>query len=319
MAEPITIDNVYAALEDLRAKRPLVQNITNYVAMTVSANVLLALGASPAMVHAVEEVEDFVAIADTLAVNIGTLSPPWVEAMRVAVKRANALGKPWVLDPVGCGATVYRTQVAAELAALKPSLIRGNASEIMSLAGQVGAGGKGVDSTAPAEYATSAAAALAQRTGTIVAITGETDYVSDGTTLIAVHAGHALMPLSTALGCSLSAASAAFPAVGRRARPPSPRSPCSARPAASRRSAAADPVICRRRSATRCIEWTAPRLLSTPGCRSELTSPHANQLHPRAVDRPADRGSGENPACLRALRLLHRDLPNLRAARRRAR
>jgi hydroxyethylthiazole kinase len=216
MAEPITIDNVYAALEDLRAKRPLVQNITNYVAMTVSANVLLALGASPAMVHAVEEVEDFVAIADTLAVNIGTLSPPWVEAMRVAVKRANALGKPWVLDPVGCGATVYRTQVAAELAALKPSLIRGNASEIMSLAGQVGAGGKGVDSTAPAEYATSAAAALAQRTGSIVAITGETDYVSDGTTLIAVHAGHALMPLSTALGCSLSAASAAFTAV----RPP---------------------------------------------------------------------------------------------------
>jgi hydroxyethylthiazole kinase len=216
MAEPITIDNVYAALEDLRAKRPLVQNITNYVAMTVSANVLLALGASPAMVHAVEEVEDFVAIADTLAVNIGTLSPPWVEAMRVAVKRANALGKPWVLDPVGCGATVYRTQVAAELVALKPSVIRGNASEIMSLAGQVGAGGKGVDSTAPAEYATSAAAALAQRTGSIVAITGETDYVSDGTTLIAVHAGHALMPLSTALGCSLSAASAAFTAV----RPP---------------------------------------------------------------------------------------------------
>jgi hydroxyethylthiazole kinase len=216
MVEPITIDNVYAALEDLRAKRPLVQNITNYVAMTVSANVLLALGASPAMVQAVEEVEDFVAIADTLAVNIGTLSPPWVEAMRVAVKRANALGKPWVLDPVGCGATVYRTQVAAELAALKPSLIRGNASEIMSLAGQVGAGGKGVDSTAPAEYATSAAAALAQRTGSIVAITGETDYVSDGTTLIAVHAGHALMPLSTALGCSLSAASAAFTAV----RPP---------------------------------------------------------------------------------------------------
>jgi hydroxyethylthiazole kinase len=216
MVEPITIDNVYAALEDLRAKRPLVQNITNYVAMTVSANVLLALGASPAMVHAVEEVEDFVAIADTLAVNIGTLSPPWVEAMRVAVKRANALGKPWVLDPVGCGATVYRTQVAAELAALKPSLIRGNASEILSLAGQVGAGGKGVDSTAPAEYATSAAAALAQRTGSIVAITGETDYVSDGTTLIAVHAGHALMPLSTALGCSLSAASAAFTAV----RPP---------------------------------------------------------------------------------------------------
>ena len=216
MAGALTIDNVYAALEELRARRPLVQNITNYVAMTVSANVLLALGASPAMVHAVEEVEDFVAISDALAVNIGTLSPPWVEAMRAAVARANALGKPWVLDPVGCGATAYRTQVAVELAGLKPSVIRGNASEIMSLAGQVGAGGKGVDSTAPAEYAASAAAALAQRAGSVVAITGETDYVSDGTTLIAVHAGHALMPLSTALGCSLSAVSAAFTAV----RPP---------------------------------------------------------------------------------------------------
>jgi hydroxyethylthiazole kinase len=216
MAGAITIDDVYAALEELRARRPLVHNITNYVAMTVSANVLLALGASPAMVHAVEEVEDFVAISDALAVNIGTLSPPWVEAMRAAVKRAHALGKPWVLDPVGCGATAYRTQVAGELAGLKPSVIRGNASEIMSLAGQVGAGGKGVDSTAPAEYATAAAAALAQRAGSIVAITGETDYVSDGTTLVAVHAGHALMPLSTALGCSLSAVTAAFTAV----RPP---------------------------------------------------------------------------------------------------
>jgi len=216
MAGAMTVDNVYAALEDLRARRPLVHNITNYVAMTVSANVLLALGASPAMVHAVEEVEDFVGISDALVVNIGTLSPQWVEAMRAAVARANALGKPWVLDPVGCGATAYRTQVAVELAGLKPSVIRGNASEVMSLAGQVGAGGKGVDSTAPAEYATSAAVALAQRTGSVVAITGETDYVSDGTTLIAVHSGHALMPLSTALGCSLSAVSAAFTAV----RPP---------------------------------------------------------------------------------------------------
>ena len=210
MAGVITIDNVYAALEGLRARRPLVHNITNYVAMTVSANVLLALGASPAMVHAAEEVEDFVAVSDCLAVNIGTLSPPWVAAMRAAVARANALGKPWVLDPVGCGATAYRTQVAAELAGLKPSVIRGNASEIMSSAGQVGAAGKGVDSTARAEDAMSAAAALAERAGCVVAVTGETDYVSDGASRVAVHSGHALMPLSTALGCSLSAVSAAF-------------------------------------------------------------------------------------------------------------
>jgi hydroxyethylthiazole kinase len=168
------------------------------------------------MVHAAEEVEDFVAISNALAVNIGTLSPTWVDAMRLAIKCATALDKPWVLDPVGCGATGYRTAVAAELAALEPSVIRGNASEIMSLAGQIGAGGKGVDSTARAEDATAAAAALARRAGCVVSVTGETDYVSNGTEAVAVHAGHALMPLSTALGCSLSAVTAAFAAV----RPP---------------------------------------------------------------------------------------------------
>ena len=211
-----SIDDVYAALQDLRARRPLVHNITNYVAMSISANVLLALGASPAMVHAVEEVEDFVAISDALCVNIGTLSPPWVDAMHAAVAKAKTLGKPWVLDPVGCGATPYRTKAAAELAALSPSIIRGNASEIMSLAGQTGAGkgqSKGVDSTASADDAVSAAAALAKRSGAVVAVTGAVDYVCDGAAQTAIHAGHELMPLSTALGCSLSAVTAAFAAV----------------------------------------------------------------------------------------------------------
>jgi hydroxyethylthiazole kinase len=216
MTEPHSIDAVFGALEAVRARRPLVHNITNYVAMNVSANVLLALGASPAMVHAAEEVEDFVAISDCLAVNIGTLSPPWVAAMHSAVARARALGKPWVLDPVGCGATPYRTQVSVALAALAPAVIRGNASEILSLAGQVGAAGKGVDSSARAEEATSAAAALAARAGCVAAVTGATDYVCDGASSIAIHAGHPLMPLSTALGCSLSAVVAAFAAV----RPP---------------------------------------------------------------------------------------------------
>ncbi len=213
MSEPVSIDAVFSALDDLRARRPLVHNITNYVAMSVSANVLLALGASPAMVHAIEEVEDFVAVSDCLAVNIGTLSPDWVKAMRAAVTRAGALGKPWVLDPVGCGATPYRTQAAAELAALSPTVIRGNASEIMSLAGQVGAAGKGVDSSARAEDATAAADMLARQASCVVAVTGATDFVCDGKSCVAVHTGHALMPLSTALGCSLSAVTAAFAAV----------------------------------------------------------------------------------------------------------
>ena len=212
----IDIDAAAAALTDLRAKRPLVHNITNYVAMTISANVLLAVGASPAMVHAVEEVEDFVAISNALVINIGTLSPRWVEAMRLAAKKAVALGKPWVLDPVGCGATPYRTNVSAELAALKPAIIRGNASEIMSLTGASGAGGKGVDATASSDAALAAARALARKTGAVVAVTGETDYATDGERVVAITGGHPMMPLSTALGCALSATTGAFAAV----RPP---------------------------------------------------------------------------------------------------
>lgn len=206
----LSIDSIAAMLTELRARRPLVQNITNYVAMTISANVLLALRASPAMVHSIDEVEDFVAISNALAINIGTLSPLWVEAMRRAAGRASAMNKPWVLDPVGCGATPYRTRVSAELAAMGPTIIRGNASEILSLAGAAGAGPKGVDSAAGSEDAIAAAAALSRQTGAVVAVTGATDYATDGSRLIGIAAGHAMMPLSTALGCSLSAVTAAF-------------------------------------------------------------------------------------------------------------
>jgi hydroxyethylthiazole kinase len=209
----LTIADAARAHEAVRGRNPLVHNITNYVVMTISANVLLALGASPAMVHAVEEAEDFAAISSSLVVNIGTLSPRWVEAMKLAAGKMVALGKPWVLDPVGCGATPYRTGVAVELAGMKPTIIRGNASEILSLAGASGAGGKGVDSTASSETALAAAAALAGRTGAVVAVTGATDYATDGRTVIAIEGGDPLMPLSTGLGCALSATTAAFAAV----------------------------------------------------------------------------------------------------------
>jgi hydroxyethylthiazole kinase len=210
-----SIDTAHVAelLALVRERRPLVHNITNYVAMTLSANALLAIGASPAMVHAPEEVEDFVAISASLVINIGTLSRGWVEAMRLAAARAVALGKPWVLDPVGCGATPYRTTVAAELALLGPAIIRGNASEILSLAGAAGAGGKGVDSTQSSEAAIGAAAALARRTRAVVAVTGAVDYATDGASLVAVESGDPRMALSTGFGCALSATTAAFAAV----------------------------------------------------------------------------------------------------------
>ena len=109
-------DRCAAILAEIRSQRPLVHNITNFVVMNNTANALLALGASPAMVHANEEVEEFVAISAALVVNIGTLSPPWVSAMEKAVRVAGARGIPWVLDPVGAGATAYRTRTSAALA-----------------------------------------------------------------------------------------------------------------------------------------------------------------------------------------------------------
>ncbi|WP_018182689.1 hydroxyethylthiazole kinase [Kaistia granuli] len=212
----VSIAEAADALDAMRAARPLVQNITNYVAMTISANVLLAIGASPAMVHSDAEVDEFVAISNALVINIGTLSPDWLPGMRKAAAQAVALGKPWVLDPVGCGATKFRTDFAVEMSRASPAIIRGNASEIMSLAGAAGAGGKGVDSTASSDAALDAGKALAKASGAVVAITGETDYVTDGERVVAITGGSALMPLSTALGCALSATVAAFASV----RPP---------------------------------------------------------------------------------------------------
>jgi len=209
------IDHVQVAelLARLREKKPLVHNITNYVVMSLSANVLLAVGASPAMVHAAEEVEAFVSISDALVINIGTLSPGWVEGMRRAATRAEGLGKPWLLDPVGCGATPYRVGVAVELASLGPKIIRGNASEILCLSGASGAGGRGVDSTAGSDDAVHAAVTLSRRTKAVVAVTGAIDYATDGERVVAVEGGDPLMTFSTGLGCALSATAAAFSAV----------------------------------------------------------------------------------------------------------
>jgi hydroxyethylthiazole kinase len=197
--------DLWAPLARLRAAAPLVHNITNYVVMNTTANALLAVGASPAMVHAVEEVEEFVAISQALVVNIGTLSPAWVAAMRLAVGRARSGGTPWVLDPVGAGATRYRTEVAAELARLGPTVVRGNASEVMVLAGTAGAAGRGVDSTHASDDALEPARRLARDTGALVAMTGAVDYVTDGTRVVAIHNGDPMMARVTGLGCTASA------------------------------------------------------------------------------------------------------------------
>ncbi len=198
--------------ERMRATNPLVQCITNYVAMNYAANVLLAAGASPAMVHTPEESGEFAAIASALTVNIGTLSPNWVEGMIAAAKSANDAGKPWVLDPVAHFATGYRQGTTTELLKLNPTVIRGNASEIIALGGGQSAG-QGVDSGDPVEQAEDAARTLASAQNAIVAVTGEADYVTDGTRSVRIAGGSDLMPKITAMGCALTALIGAYVAI----------------------------------------------------------------------------------------------------------
>lgn len=194
-----------AVLEAIRTQKPLVQNITNFVVMNNTANALLAIGAAPAMAHACEEVEEFVSLIQGLVINIGTLSPDWVKGMHLAVGAANARRIPWVLDPVGAGATAYRTTTAAALARLHPACIRGNASEIMVLAGATAEKTRGVDSSHGTADALAPARQLAAATGAVVAVTGATDYVTDGTRTIGLANGHPLMGKVTGLGCTATA------------------------------------------------------------------------------------------------------------------
>ncbi|MEM1030684.1 MAG: hydroxyethylthiazole kinase [Myxococcota bacterium] len=201
------------ALTRLRAGVPLVHNITNYVVMNNTANALLALGASPAMVHAPDEVEDFVRLSSALVVNIGTLSQPWVEAMKLAAEAAQAAEVPWVLDPVGVGATPFRTRVAAELLECRPAVVRGNASEILALVGATTDGPKGVDATAAVEDATVAAQAWARAAETVVVISGATDVITDGTRTVKLGDGDPMMTRVTGMGCTATALVGAFLAI----------------------------------------------------------------------------------------------------------
>ena len=200
------------ALRQMRVAGPLVHNITNYVSMDVSANVLLAIGAAPAMVHAAEEVEAFARISSSLAINIGTLSAPWVAAMHAARSAARAAGVPVVLDPVGAGATRYRTRTAIDLLEAGVQVVRGNASEILALAGA--AAPRGVDAAHEVSEALDAARAIARKFNCVVAATGARDAVTDGERVLFVGGGHPLMTKVTALGCALTGVIAAFVATG---------------------------------------------------------------------------------------------------------
>lgn len=206
-------EDAIRVLGELRTRGPLVHCMTNIVVAGFTANVLLAVGASPAMVENSEESAEFAQVADAVLVNLGTLSPDKVTAMRAAVAAAGRAGTPWVLDPVAVGALGYRTRFAAELVTGGPAVVRGNASEILSLAGAAGSQGRGVDSTTTSGEALERAAGLARRAGTTVAVSGAVDYLSDGTTVLEVHSGHAMMTRVTGVGCALGALVAACCAV----------------------------------------------------------------------------------------------------------
>jgi hydroxyethylthiazole kinase len=204
-------DTTAELLEKIKTEAPLVHNITNFVVMNSSANILLALGASPVMAHSRNEVTQMAAMAGALVLNIGTLEEKWIEAMLAAAKAANAKGIPVILDPVGAGATDYRTRTARHiLDQTTVAVIRGNASEVLSLAG-ADVATKGVDSSlAMSDEMSAAAKGISGQYGCIVAISGEKDLIVDGTQVLRVANGVPLMTRVTGLGCGLSAVTGAF-------------------------------------------------------------------------------------------------------------
>ena len=202
-------------LRVLRERRPLVHQITNYVVMNETANATLALGALPVMAHALEEVEEMVGLAGALVLNIGTLSPQWVEAMITAGKAANADGIPVVLDPVGAGATRYRTETTRRiLSEVGVTVLRGNQGEVATLVGAE-AEVRGVESIGAAGDAADLARTAARNLGLIASVTGVVDRVSDGTRVLAVANGHELLATVTGTGCMSSAMTGCFLAAKR--------------------------------------------------------------------------------------------------------
>ena len=211
MVNTLPLSIIADELTRLRSTNPLVHLLTNEVVQEITANVLLAAGAAPAMIVAEEEAASFVAISGALLVNVGTLYPARLSVMKLAIEAANQAGVPWTLDPVAVGFLDYRTQACRDFQQCKPAAIRGNASEILALAG-FAASGRGVDSTAGSDSALAAAKQLATATGAVVAVTGEIDYITDGRETWATPWGHPLMTRVVGTGCALSALVAAFTA-----------------------------------------------------------------------------------------------------------
>lgn len=205
--------NLWEQVQLVKQQSPLVHNITNYVVMNNTANALLAVGASPIMAHAKSEIHEMVSIAHSVVINIGTLDEYGAESMIIAAKAAHSLKKPWILDPVGAGATGFRDEILHQLLPYRPTVIRGNASEIIALAKANTIVTKGVDSTAKSDEAINAAQYLVNQHDTIVCISGATDIITDRQQTSFIRNGHHLMTKVTGLGCSATALIGAFAGV----------------------------------------------------------------------------------------------------------
>ncbi|OFZ28951.1 MAG: hydroxyethylthiazole kinase [Bdellovibrionales bacterium RIFCSPHIGHO2_01_FULL_40_29] len=210
MTNNLSVESVWNDLQAIKVKSPLIHNITNYVVMNSTANALLALGASPIMAHAQEELEDLIGISNALVINIGTLSSYWIESMKIAIRLAKVRGIPIVMDPVGVGASRLRTQVAQELLKLgPPTVIRGNGSEILALTSDL-VRTKGVDSTAASQSALDAARELVEHFSCTVVISGEIDLIVNKTGILKINNGHPIMTKVTGMGCAATTFVAAF-------------------------------------------------------------------------------------------------------------
>lgn len=201
LVDTAVVDRILKAVNQ---QSPLIHNVTNLVVMQTTANMLLAMGASPLMAHAQQEMQEIVSLSHALVLNIGTLDEQWIQSMQQAQVVANEQRKPIVLDPVGAGASTYRTQIAKQLLATGVTVVRGNAAEIIALTDQ-SIVSKGVDSSYASLSAVDAAKQLAVSHDCCVVISGEVDYLCSARQCTQVTGGDALLTKVTGMGCSTTA------------------------------------------------------------------------------------------------------------------
>lgn len=207
------LEKMASSLAELRKRKPLILNLTNYVTMDFMANSLLALGAAPLMSQDIAEIPELIKISDSINLNIGTLDPLFIKRCKFAIDLSKNTGKPLVLDPVGAGASWLRTECAKDLMQ-EATIIRGNATEIIALSkDQNFFQTLGVEAVHEVDEAKRAAQQLAQKLNCTIVVTGKEDYISDGKKNTSLFFGSPIMPFITGMGCTLTAVIAAFKAV----------------------------------------------------------------------------------------------------------